>query len=229
MVILEISAVIVAGGMGKRLGKSIPKAFVEINNREIFTYSLTLFESMKIFKDIVIVVPKAAVKDTEHKIANLNLSGNITVVEGGAERHNSVYNGVIATDSDYVLIHDSARPFVTKKVVEDLINDIGNSASVITATPVVDTVRNFSDNICGKTVDRSKLIAVGTPQLFNRDTLIDCFHKAEDLDLIPTDEAMLLEQFGRKVRFVYGDRLNFKVTTKEDLDLAEALIAYGVK
>lgn len=224
---MSIAAVIVAGGMGKRLGKPIPKAFVPIAEKETFRYSLELFDSMKLFSSIVLVVPEAAVADTEAKVAALALSTDTKVIAGGAERWNSVENGVKAAEADRVLIHDAARPFVTETVVNDLIEKQGDRPGIITATPVIDTVRHFEQDRCGKTVDRSKMIAVGTPQLFTRSTLLDCFVKGAKMDPIPTDEAMLLEECGETVLFAWGDRLNFKVTTPEDLVLAEALLAAG--
>lgn len=220
------SVVIVAGGMGKRLGKPIPKAFVPLAGKEMFRYSLELFDSMKLFTNIILVVPADAVAASEEKINALNLTTNVKVVPGGAERWNSVENGVIAAgDVDIVAIHDAARPFITKEVVADLLSVAETCDGVITANPVVDTVREFSSDICGTTVDRSKLIAVGTPQLFKRTLLLECFQKASEMDIIPTDEAMLLEQFGKEVKFSYGDPLNFKVTTPSDITIAEAILS----
>jgi 2-C-methyl-D-erythritol 4-phosphate cytidylyltransferase len=225
---MKTSIVIVAGGMGRRLGKSIPKAFVPIANKETFVYSLELFDRMNQFHSIVLVVPEMAVLETKDKIDKMSLETPVVVIAGGAERWESVFKGVnAATDADQVMIHDAARPFVTEIVVLDLLQKIGDSAGVITATPVIDTIRYFDEDRCGTTVDRSKMIAVGTPQLFNRTVLQECFAKIETMESIPTDEAMLLEKCGERVLFSYGDRLNFKVTTPEDLEIAEALLATG--
>ncbi len=223
---MSCSVVIVAGGMGKRLGKPIPKAFVPIAGKEMFRYSLELFDSMNRFKSIVLVVPAEAVEATEDKLSALNLQTNCVVIAGGEERWNSVENGVRAAgDVDVVAIHDAARPFVTEAVVETLLKSIESCTGVITANPVVDTVREFSGDLCGATVDRSTLIAVGTPQVFQKDVLLNCFNRIECLDSIPTDEAMLLEAFGERVKFVYGDPLNFKVTAPSDMVLADAILS----
>ncbi len=222
---MKQSAVIVAGGMGKRLGKPIPKAFVEIANKEMFRYSLELFDSMGCFESIVLVVPAEAVEETKEKVIHGSYTTNVIVVEGGEERWNSVENGVIASGNvDLVAIHDAARPFVTEAVVNGLLEEAATYAGIITANPVVDTVREFHGHICGKTIDRSKLIAVGTPQVFNRATLLECFDTARHSGIIPTDEAMLLESCGKKVHFIYGDPLNFKVTAPSDMILAEAIV-----
>ncbi len=225
---MKYSAVIVAGGMGKRLGKPMPKAFVPLAGKELFRYSLELFDKMNKFDSIILVVPAEAVAETEAKVISLNLTTVVRIVAGGAERWNSVENGVRAAgDVDVVAIHDAARPFLTEKLVEELLIASENCDGVITANPVVDTVREFSGEFCGTTVDRSKLIAVGTPQLFKTSVLLDCFEKATDLETIPTDEAMLLEAFGKKVEFRYGDPLNFKVTAPSDMIIAEAIIKAG--
>ncbi len=222
---MSVTAIIVAGGMGKRLGQPIPKAFVPLADKEIFRYSLELFDEMSLFDKIVLVVPQEALDSSQEKIAALNLKTSCEVVVGGAERWESVKNGVIASEANLVMIHDAARPFVTTKVVTDLLENIGDEAGIITANPVVDTVREFEGEYCGRTVDRSKMVAVGTPQLFDRSLLTACFEKISTMESLPTDEAMLLEEFGHKVLFAYGNRLNFKVTTPEDLEIAEALLA----
>ena len=223
---MKFGAVIVAGGMGKRLGQPIPKAFVPIAGKELFLYSLEVLDSVAQIEKIVLVVPELAINSTKQKIIENNIHTETVVVAGGKERWNSVENGVkaLGDDIDIVAVHDSARPFITIDLVETLLNEAKSCSGIITANPVIDTVREFEGNRCGKTVDRSKLIAVGTPQVFKRDILLDCFNKAKELDIIPTDEAMLLETFGIEVNFSYGSPLNFKVTTPSDITVAEAII-----
>ncbi len=222
------SAVIVAGGMGKRLGKPIPKAFVPLAGKELFRYSLELFDKMARFESIVLVVPAEAVEETEIKISAMSITTPCTVIAGGRERWNSVETGVRAAgEVDIVCIHDAARPFLTAELVDELLVSAESCDGVITANPVVDTVREFHGNVCGKTVDRSKLIAVGTPQLFKRNVLLSCFEQAPKMNIVPTDEAMLLEAFGKSVLFSYGDPLNFKVTAPSDMIIAEAVISAG--
>jgi 2-C-methyl-D-erythritol 4-phosphate cytidylyltransferase len=148
-----------------------------------------------------------------------------TIVEGGAERWQSVANGVSACQAPWVMVHDAARPFVSAAVIDGLLSKRDDFSCVITATPEVDTIRRFEQDRCSGTVDRSTLIRVGTPQLFHRATLLDAFTKAEKLAPPPTDEAMLFEACGHHVGFAWGDPLNFKVTTPADLEIAEALCA----
>jgi 2-C-methyl-D-erythritol 4-phosphate cytidylyltransferase len=221
------SAIIVAGGMGKRLGKEIPKAFVPIGDKELFMYSAEVFDEMRIFSEIIIVVPETAIRETQEKTKHF--STKTIVVAGGKERHNSVENGVNSASGEMVLIHDAARPFITKDLVRDLIENYENSnfSGVISANPVVDTIRKFSENLCGETINRDELIAVGTPQIFDKKILLNCFSKIGELDKIPTDEAMLAQNFGYKVGWLKGSKLNFKLTTPEDIILAEAIVKTG--
>lgn len=224
---MNCSAVIVAGGMGTRLGKAIPKAFVPLAGKELFRYSLEVFLKSDLFVEVIVVVPEEAVADTNSLLDSLNTTIPCTAIAGGKERWNSVQNGVNAVTGEVVFIHDAARPFLSEKIIRDLVEHMGEEAGIITANPVVDTVRTFHGDYCGTTVDRSTLIAVGTPQVFRVSELKECYTKADTLTSLPTDEAMLLEAFGKKVKFTYGDPLNFKVTTPSDFTIAEALVAQG--
>lgn len=221
---MNCTAIIVAGGMGSRLGRSIPKAFVPLGGKELFRYSLEIFDASNLFSEIIIVVPVEAVEESNALIRRLNCTTPTVAIGGGVERWNSVKNGVDRASTDLVLIHDAARPFVTESIIKELLRDLGNDAGIITANPVVDTVRTFDGDYCGTTVDRSTLIAVGTPQLFVASKLHECYEKAHTLSVLPTDEAMLLEAFGEKVKFSYGAPKNFKVTTPSDFEIAEALV-----
>lgn len=221
-----VSAVIVAGGMGTRLGRPEPKAYVTLASRPLFTWSLEVLAAHPAITDIVIVVPAGFEKSTIN-LAESYANGKIcTVVGGGAERWQSVENGVGAclSECDWVLVHDSARPFVSAKIIDDVLSLADNFLCGITATPEVDTVRLFCENRCDGSLDRSEIIRVGTPQLFHKVTLAEGFAKAATMNLPPTDEAMLFESLGHTVGFCWGDPLNFKVTTPSDFLIAEAVM-----
>jgi 2-C-methyl-D-erythritol 4-phosphate cytidylyltransferase len=121
------------------------------------------------------------------------------------------------------MVHDAARPFVTHAVIEAILAKTPHFDAVITATPETDTVRTFNKDRCLTTVDRTKLVRVGTPQLFRAQTLKESFLAARSMDAPPTDEAMLMEKMGIPIGIAWGDPLNFKITTQADLTLAEAL------
>jgi 2-C-methyl-D-erythritol 4-phosphate cytidylyltransferase len=138
-----------------------------------------------------------------------------------------VKNGVDASEADWVLIHDSARPFVSSAVIDAVLALSRKYRAVIPALPEVDTVRTFAGDRAGKTLDRSKIVRVQTPQMFLRTALLAAFQRAASLVSPPTDEAMLMEASGTAVGISNGDPLNFKITTKEDLEMARALWEKG--
>lgn len=223
----NISAVIVAGGLGKRLGAAVPKAFITLGGRSLFEYSLEALSHYPSVVETVIVVPESALEQTERIVRKRKQVIPAVIVCGGEQRWESVRNGVAATasTSKLVLVHDAARPFLSSAVIDSLVQKSSTYRCVITATPVDDTIRCFEKDYCKGTVDRSQLIRVGTPQLFRRKMLIDAFVLAASMKNAPTDEAMLMEKCGVTVGFAWGDPLNFKITTPRDLLMAEAIIA----
>lgn len=225
---IKLTAIIVAGGMGTRLGYSIPKAFVPLNGQALFLYSYKIFDQHSQIQEIITVVPKGMVEQTTELITSNHPNKKFKVVVGGEERWGSVQNGVKASSSecDWLLIHDAARPFVTDAVIDDLVSKREAFECAITVTPVTDTIRKYEDHLCLETVDRSTLVRVGTPQLFKKDTLQEGFKEISNMDVVPTDEAMLMEKRNIPVGLSWGNPLNFKVTTKEDINMAEALIFY---
>lgn len=229
-VLKKVSVVIVGGGLGKRLGASTPKAFLPLGNKLLFHYSLEIFNEHPLVNDIVIVVPNTLDhtfdENTILRSYQLQISKPLSIVKGGAERWQSVKNGVNATDSsiEWVLVHDAARPFVTNQVIDAILKKHSSYDCVVTGTKVTDTIRKFKDDFCTETVDRSTLIRVGTPQLFYRQSLLKAFLLAEEMDKPPTDEGILIEKCGMKIGFAWGDPLNFKITTPQDMEIANSII-----
>jgi 2-C-methyl-D-erythritol 4-phosphate cytidylyltransferase len=213
-------AVIVAAGSGKRLGYDIPKAFVPLGKKPLLAYSVETFLVHSLLSQLILVVPEAFVKQTQMMFDNKS----ITVIAGGSERWKSVYNGCNRVHAEWVLVHDAARPFVTTQVIDALLEKRSTFQCAISATLVVDTIRTFDKNIAGPSIDRSKLIRVGTPQIFRTSLLQKAFSTNFDHEAPPTDEAVLVQKMGYPVGIADGDSKNFKITTKEDLEIAEALI-----
>ncbi|MFW5960610.1 MAG: 2-C-methyl-D-erythritol 4-phosphate cytidylyltransferase [Chitinivibrionales bacterium] len=227
----NVSAVIVAGGRGERLGMNAPKAFVPLNGKPLFSYSLEVFDSHPEITDIHVVIPEGFHEKTLGYLDGISLNKNVMVITGGAERWISVCNGVQSVDpgDEWVMVHDAARPFVTRKIIDDLLALRSEFKAVITATPVNDTLRTFRKNYCLKTVNRENYLRVGTPQLFSRSALLTCFESVERLSEIPTDEAAIMEQAGYRIGFAWGDTMNYKITSQSDLAVAEALLAFRDK
>lgn len=213
-------AVIVAAGSGTRLGFEMPKAFVPLAGKPLLQHSVELFCAHPSLVKLMLVVPMALVAETRAMFTH----SRVEVTAGGAERWESVRNGVAGTSGEWVLVHDAARPFVSLKVIDTLLEKRTSFSSAFTATPVVDTIRTFSGDTAGSVVDRSKLVRVGTPQLFKRELLWDAFSRIKGINASFTDEAMLMQEIGIPVGIAEGDPNNFKITTKEDLEIAEALL-----
>lgn len=217
----SFDVIIVAAGSGTRLGLSVPKAFVPLMGKPILYYSLQTFLSHQAVNSVILVVP-----DSMYESANRDYAGKrVKVTIGGEHRWQSVSRGIDLSDAEWVMIHDAARPFVSNMVIDRLLAMKASYDCVITVTPEVDTIRMYSGDQAGETVDRDKLVRVGTPQMFRKDTLCQGLIRAKSLPAPPTDEAILMQQMGVKVGLAWGDPRNFKITTPSDLEIAEALIA----
>jgi 2-C-methyl-D-erythritol 4-phosphate cytidylyltransferase len=221
-----IDAVIVGAGTGTRLGYSAPKAFVDLCGKPLLHYSVSAFCSHPSINKTILVVPPSMIGASRDFIGeHEDLAGKVSVTAGGGERWQSVQNGVSASTAEWVLIHDAARPFVTHGVIDSVLDMRDRFDCVITATPEVDTIRTFEDGgRCGVTLDRSKVLRVGTPQMFRRDLLMSSFGQIKNMLAPPTDEAALFESQGTAIGYSWGDPVNFKITTKADLEIARALI-----
>lgn len=225
---MKIVAVIVAGGMGTRLGFSIPKAFVKLCNKYMLQYSVDAFDKCEYVNKIIIVVPADYYQQSIEIVEAFDISKEYCVIKGGKDRWISVKNGVKeANNSKYVIIHDAARPFVSQDTINNVIETGIKTGSAIAGMKIVDTIRTINNEYCTGTIDRSKLLRVSTPQFFKTKFLEDAYNSFNE-EFIPTDEVMLLEHFGVKTAYVWDSPLNFKITTKDDFKIAEALITAKV-
>jgi 2-C-methyl-D-erythritol 4-phosphate cytidylyltransferase len=222
-----IDAVIVAAGSGTRLGADIPKAFVSLAGKPLFLHSLERLATHNSIKSIVLVAPPDMLHEAEKIVSINHFAKKVSSVPGGKERWQSVQSGVNACASEWVLVHDAARPFISQAVIDSVLEKMAGFNAVITVTSEVDTVRHFKGDRALETVDRSTLVRVGTPQLFRTAMLKKAFLAAERMVPPPTDEAILMEAMGIPVGIAWGDPLNFKITTQRDLVLAEALYAWS--
>jgi 2-C-methyl-D-erythritol 4-phosphate cytidylyltransferase len=223
---MDVTAIIVAAGQGKRLGTALPKAFVPLAGKPLFAHSLAVLDSHPAVNRTVLAVPEANQEEARGLVEALQCAKPVVVTAGGSERWLSVANGVAAApeESDWMLVHDAARPFVTHEVVDAILAATASYRAVITVTEVADTVRTVDGDRAGDTVDRDSLVRVGTPQLFRREDLLKGFELAPSLPQPPTDEAVLMQKLDIDVGTAPGDPMNFKVTSPEDLKLAELLL-----
>jgi 2-C-methyl-D-erythritol 4-phosphate cytidylyltransferase len=224
-----VSAIIVAAGEGRRLGAPLPKAFVPLAGKPMFVYSTHVFCLHPAIEKVTLVVSESMMPEALAIMAAGKCGLHVSVEAGGTQRWQSVHNGVLSVKSEWVLVHDAARPFVDATVIDSLWAMRDKYRCVITGTPSVDTMRTFEGDRCLTTIDRSKLVRVGTPQLFHRQTLLDALSKVDVTLEPPTDEALLMEQSGIAVGLAWGDPMNFKITTPQDLQIAEAIISQSAK
>jgi len=221
-----VDAVIAGAGSGTRLGYPTPKAFVDLCGKPIIYYSLKAFCSHPSINKIILVTPPSMINESQELIDRYDIFyDRVQIIPGGEERWQSVRNGVSLSTAEWVQIHDAARPFVTHDVINAVLDMRERFDCVITATPEIDTIRTFEDDgRCGVTLDRSKVLRVGTPQMFCTQLLMSSFDQIKKMPTPPTDEAALFESQGIPIGYSWGDPVNFKITTKTDLMIARALI-----
>jgi len=223
----KIYAIIVAAGEGKRLGMNEEKALIPIRGKPIFLWSLEIFGGLDEINEIILVIGKGEEK-YRNKLKETNINKEIKIVKGGARRQDSVYNGINflnADEKDLILVHDAARPFVSAELIKDVIKELENNDVVIPVIESCETLKEVENNFVKKTLDRRKIKFAQTPQGFK----FYCYKKAmSKLDIKGqefTDEASIFELLNFRIKCIQGDRLNIKITYKEDLDLAEWIAA----
>jgi 2-C-methyl-D-erythritol 4-phosphate cytidylyltransferase len=226
-------ALIVAAGLGERLGATRPKALVELAGRPLWEWSLSTLREAAGIGRIVIATPPAYESDGATLEVSIGLpsSLNAIAVTGGATRSESVRLALAAAggrDSDLVLVHDAARPLLTVELIEATLGAAEGEGvdAAIAATPVTDTVKQADgDGVVTRTLDRAGLWAVQTPQVFRRRALERALDVPDDVLARATDDAWLVERAGGRVVVVPASKDNLKITTALDTELAELLLS----
>ena len=210
----KVTAIITAAGKGSRMGASLPKQFLKIGNRTILECSILPFQEADFVDDILVV----SGGDYLEKVRELckGISKVRNVVEGGKERQDSVHNALALVEEGFVLIHDGARPYITEAVILNVLEDASRVGASVAAVPVKDTIRQQSDE-GGKTLKRSELYSVQTPQGFEVSLIKEAFRRAYEEGFYGTDDAGLVDRMGLEVAVSEGDYANIKITTKEDM------------
>ena len=226
---MKNTAIVLAAGQGKRMHTKIQKQFLEIKGYPVLYYSLRCFQDSPLIEDIILVTGKESVLYCQKEIVDKYGFTKVTkVISGGKERYDSVYQGLLACEnSDYVLIHDGARPFITEEILERGLTGAEETGACAVGMPSKDTVKIADESGCiAETPDRSKVWMIQTPQIFQY-TLIRNAHESirtREMSNV-TDDAMVVEQeTGIKVRLAEGSYQNIKITTPEDLGVAELFL-----
>lgn len=223
---MSCGVIIAAAGKGKRMGAAINKQFIFLNDKPILVHTLERFQSFPWVTEIVVVVHPEEVYLVEELIQKYNLFVT-AVVPGGAERQDSIQNGLNYIQSEWVMVHDGARPFINSRKLEELYSNVIIKDAVVLGVPVKDTVKVIDGSgIIVDTPDRKSLWAIQTPQAFRTSILIDAFDKAIKDGFIGTDDSSLVERIGVKVHVIDGDYNNIKITTQDDLIHAKVILEH---
>ncbi len=216
------SAIVVAGGSGKRFGGK--KQFINLEGELVLKITVKAFDIPYIDR-IIVVVPEEDVDEVQPLLKGFK--NEIKIVSGGKSRHISVMNGLNAAGNcDIALIHDGVRPFITEQLIKRVIDGIKEADGCIPVLPVTDTIKISENGFIRKTVPREHLFTVQTPQAFWMQKILDAHNKAMGREFIPTDDSVLIEESGGTVKIVEGERFNIKITLPEDMILAEAIYAF---
>ena len=228
---MHVNVVIVAAGKGTRLQSELPKPFLSIAGKPILVHTLRRFAPIEAVRRVVVVVAaerEALCQEVLH--THGPWPQPMTVVHGGAERQDSVRNGLAALEPqcEIVVIHDAARPFISVEAIQRSIDAAAETGSAVVATPVRDTIKRAdAQHTIRETVSRHDLWLAQTPQTFRVEVIRAAHRWAQRRNIAGTDDATLVEQMGQPVRIVPGDALNFKITTPDDLALAQAVLQIG--
>jgi len=217
------SAIIVAAGMGTRFGGDVPKQFVDLAGKPLLAHTLEKFQRCEYVDEIVLVLPADVVSSLTRYLDAGTFTKLTAVVAGGPTRAHSVFNGLAAVDSrcEIVAIHDAARPFVTERDIGLVLASARKSGAACLVRQVHDTIKRIDGGNIVATLDRSNLRRAQTPQAFEISLLRQAFDSAL-LDESVTDECSLVERLGIHISIIEGSSRNIKITTMEDLRLAEA-------
>ena len=223
---MQVTAIIAAAGDGRRMASGVPKQFMEIGGVSLLQRSVSAFCQVPRITDIIVVTRADAVEEVSRTIAVAGRA--MSVVAGGATRQESVAAAFdhVAPASEYVMVHDAARPFITPSLIDRTLDAAIESGAAIAALPARDTVKQAASvegrAFIARTIPREEIYLAQTPQAFRREILASAVQLGRD-GAVATDESALAELAGIRIRLVDGDPLNFKVTTDSDIALSRGL------
>ncbi|AHE95763.1 2-C-methyl-D-erythritol 4-phosphate cytidylyltransferase [Thermocrinis ruber] len=209
---MKRSVILLAGGEGSRFGTK--KQYILLGGKPLYMHSLE--KVLDLFEEVILVLP-------EEDLQKIKVPPKVKKVAGGKERQDSVLEGILEAEGDIVIIHDCARPFASRELFLK-VSELGDFEGKICALPVRDTLKQVSEGMVIKTIDRTGLWHSQTPQAFLRKVLLECHFRARSEGFFATDDAMLLERYGYRVGVVMGEPTNIKITYPEDLALAQRLL-----
>lgn len=223
---MEYYAIIVAGGKGTRLGGGIPKQFRLLNGRPMLMYTVDAFLNAIRGIHVIVVLPEEHIGYWESLCEEFGFFPEYSIARGGASRWESVRNGLaLVSGKGVVAVHDGARPLVSPALIRKVFETAESFGSAVPAVAPVDSMRVIDDNGNSCILDRGRCRCIQTPQAFKSDVLIEAYRLPFSESF--TDDASVVEAAGGVIRLVEGERNNIKVTTLQDISLAEIILASG--
>ena len=222
-----VTAIFPAAGQSKRMQSSTNKNFLEIDDQPILIHTLLKFSKSDKIEKLIVAAAVDEVKIVEEMLAEVEGLKPFQIVEGGSERQYSIANAIkfLPDNCDVVLVHDAARPLISVETIEEVIAAARIYGCAIAAVPEKNTIKVIDDD--GFVVDtppRATLVSVQTPQGFKRDIIVKAYEQAKRDNFLGTDDSSLVERLGCKVKIVKSDYKNIKITTPEDILIAEAFL-----
>ncbi len=220
------AVIIVAGGTGTRMNSKIAKQFLPLSGKPVLIHTFEAFERFDPEMQFILVLFPALKSQWEEIVKEYNFNLPHTIVDGGAERFHSVRNGLsaVSPDVEIIAIHDAVRPLVSQATIKGCMDAAANFGGAIPVLPVIDTIRKMEGKT-SSTIPRHQLVSVQTPQCFKTEIIKEAYNL--EYDMAFTDDASVAAASNFPVDLVNGNRTNLKITTSEDLAIAEALLAYG--
>jgi len=229
---MQVNALIVAAGEGKRIGSAVPKPFLPIGDRPMILHTLRRFGESRTVRKVVLLTSKKEISRCQELVrSDSQLRGLECIIRpGGLRRQDSVSQGLTQLDADceVVIIHDGVRPFVSSRLIDRCVELAFKEGAVIVGVPVRDTIKVISaDRLVRETPPRDSLWEIQTPQVFRTEIIREAYRQAVLEGTEATDDAMLVERLGKNVTLLEGQTTNIKITVPEDFLFAEALLREG--
>jgi 2-C-methyl-D-erythritol 4-phosphate cytidylyltransferase len=225
----NLRVVVAAAGKGSRMKSDINKQYMLINSRPVLSYSLDFFEQMDVVEEIVVIASEQDLDYCESEVIKRYKYSKVSaVLSGGKERQDSVLAGLqkLGTDTDLVAVHDGARPLLSSGVFLRVLKEAEEWGAAIPGVASKDTLKMVDgERLTAQTLNRAAIYAIQTPQIFKYRDIMTAYQKAYKENFLGTDDASLFERYIGRVKVVEGDYNNLKITTPEDLIIAEALMA----
>lgn len=227
----SVTAIVPAAGLGTRFGAGTNKPFHPLLDKPLIVWAVEAFEAVDEIREVIPVLKESDLDMGVDIFEKYNLSKIKRIAPGGKERQDSVFSGLrlLKEKVDIVLIHDGARPLIDKSMIRMALKEISGFDGVVVGVPVKDTIKEVQGDIVRKTLKRETVWAVQTPQIFYYDAIMKAYRRAMADKFYSTDDSALIERIGGKVKVAMGSYSNIKITTPEDISVAEVLLRERMK